>query len=287
MGQTWYLSAPDLSAVLSDAHERIFFNFETIRSLFGGTETPANPVIGQPFFNTATLTLYIWNGTEWQAMASFDDVGSNPEPPEQQPEPPAGQSFYPTSPNEYETNAEKWLRIRYNFAALRSSFYGTEAPSDPAPLSGQFWYDGTSIYIWNGSSWSKYYTADEADVLLAEKEKRIYKQATEPSEALSDDLWVQTGISPEGFFRYTGSTWNEIGGPDAPTYEERIVTSGEAASGIIDLSSMTYTVGNHSLMVFLNGLFMRVDSDYTETDTDTVTFASGVLTEDDCVIFRY
>lgn len=47
----------------------------------------------------------------------------------------------------------------------------------------------------------------------------------------------------------------------------------------------SYTSGNNSLVVFVNGAYQTVDVDYTETDGKTVTFIDP-LELDDLVIFR-
>ena len=50
----------------------------------------------------------------------------------------------------------------------------------------------------------------------------------------------------------------------------------EATAGqtVFDLA-FTYTKGDDSLVVFVNGLRMRITDDYAETDSDTITFVSG------------
>jgi hypothetical protein len=54
---------------------------------------------------------------------------------------------------------------------------------------------------------------------------------------------------------------------------QRTVTTATASQTVFDLP-WKYTVGNHSLNVFDNGVLVD-EADYTETDTDTVTFAVG------------
>jgi hypothetical protein len=40
-------------------------NIDAIRSQWSGTSTPGSPVVGQPFYNTTTGKITIWNGTSW------------------------------------------------------------------------------------------------------------------------------------------------------------------------------------------------------------------------------
>jgi hypothetical protein len=40
-------------------------NIDAIRSQWSGTSTPDSPVVGQPFYNTTTGKITIWDGTSW------------------------------------------------------------------------------------------------------------------------------------------------------------------------------------------------------------------------------
>ena len=61
-------------------------------------------------------------------------------------------------------------------------------------------------------------------------------------------------------------------------FEGHIVTTSEALSGIITLISGTYTVGDNSLAVYRNGMRQSIyNSDYVETSSGIITFASGLL----------
>lgn len=72
------------------------------------------------------------------------------------------------------------------------------------------------------------------------------------------------------------------GGTSGPLMHE----SYEATAGqtVFDLAS-SYAVGNHSLLVFVNGAFQTVDIDYEETSPKRVTFLEP-LEEGDLVTFR-
>lgn len=54
--------------------------------------------------------------------------------------------------------------IQNNDEALRSGFAGSSAPSDPAPVAGQRWYDTDNFipYIYDGSDWVEVLIADSS-----------------------------------------------------------------------------------------------------------------------------
>jgi len=45
-------------------------NYDAIRSQWSGTSAPGSPVVGQPFYNTTTGTITIWNGSAWTDIAN-------------------------------------------------------------------------------------------------------------------------------------------------------------------------------------------------------------------------
>ena len=94
-------------------------------------------------------------------------------------------------------------------------------------------------------------------------------------------------------YRWDGSAWDKLPGTSPSStgvqyYEKHTVTAGEAASGVIDLTGgNTYTTGNNSLQVFLNGQLQTITDDYAETDSNTVTFVGSRLSENDVIVFRW
>lgn len=72
------------------------------------------------------------------------------------------------------------------------------------------------------------------------------------------------------------------GGTSGPSLHE----SYKALAGqtVFELAT-GYTTGNHSLLIFINGAYQTVESDYLETDAKTVTFLEP-LEENDLVTFR-
>ena len=55
-------------------------------------------------------------------------------------------------------------------------------------------------------------------------------------------------------------------------------TSVTATAGqtVFNIYPLTYTVGTHSLFVFINGIKQIVNSNYVETNSSVITFNSGV-----------
>jgi hypothetical protein len=101
-------------------------------------------------------------------------------------------------------------------------------------------------------------------------------------------VWV---VDEAEFYFWNGTAWAKMstGILSAHThyYEKHVVTAGEESSQVIDLIVGTYTTGNNSLMVFVNRTLLCVTEDYTETDSDTVTFLNSELSEGDVIIFRW
>lgn len=53
-----------------------------------------------------------------------------------------------------------------------------------------------------------------------------------------------------------------------------------AAQTVFNLTTMEYNAGSNSLAVYVNGVRKFTPTDYTETDSDTVTFAAGLTAGD-------
>lgn len=68
--------------------------------------------------------------------------------------------------------------------------------------------------------------------------------------------------------------------------EEHAVTAGDVSAGYVDLVEGTYTVGNKSLDVYINGVLTK-KSWYTETSSSRVTFVAGTIAEGDDIEFHY
>ena len=71
-------------------------------------------------------------------------------------------------------------------------------------------------------------------------------------------------------------------------FEEHIVTADEAVTGVVNLTSGTYTIGNNSLAIFRNGIRQSItNGDYVETSNSSITFTSGLLPLNDYIIFEW
>lgn len=102
-------------------------------------------------------------------------------------------------------------------------------------------------------------------------------------------VWV---VDEAEFYFWNGTAWAKLStgilSVHSHYYEKHTVTAGEEASGVIDLTGGNiYTTGNHSLMVFMNGQLQTITDDYAETDSNTIMFVAGRLTENDVIIFRW
>lgn len=66
-----------------------------------------------------------------------------------------GQTYYSTEPAWTTAARTAFTRTAGNFEALRSMFSGTSAPTSPAAVAGQLWYDTTNtrIMLYDGSAW--------------------------------------------------------------------------------------------------------------------------------------
>lgn len=65
-------------------------------------------------------------------------------------------------------------------------------------------------------------------------------------------------------------------------YQVFTATSGQTVFNL----TQTYSVGDNSLWVFLDGVRQVVNQDYTETDSDTITFSSGLTSGSQVVMLQ-
>ena len=68
---------------------------------------------------------------------------------------------------------------------------------------------------------------------------------------------------------------NDVNTAVFSTNKQTSVTA-TAGQTVFNIYPFTYTVGNHSLFVFINGIKQIVNSNYVETNSSVVTFNSGV-----------
>ena len=74
-------------------------------------------------------------------------------------------------------------------------------------------------------------------------------------------------------FTNDGTTYTDLAGVSRGWYQEFTATAGQT---VFTLTAGTYTPGNNEILVFYNGVLQLPGGfDYTETNSTTVTFASG------------
>lgn len=99
----------------------------------------------------------------------------------------------------------------------------------------------------------------------------------------SGEIWLSDNISYKFVLTTSNdlllATWDNINGINSNfinyTIEEEVITA-TSSQTIFNLSDITYTPGTNNLSVFVDGINQIVDVDYTETNSTTVTFLSGV-----------
>ncbi len=141
-------------------------------------------------------------------------------------------------------------------------------------------------YIVPTAGWSGEHGDEIAEYHAYTGESAGWKYFTPPTG------FVVYVVDEAEFYFWTGAAWallsTGIGTSHTHYYQLHTVTAGEEASGIIDFTGgSTYTTGDNSLQVFLNGQLQTITADYAETDSDTVTFVASRLTEGDTIIFRW
>ena len=101
---------------------------------------------------------------------------------------------------------------------------------------------------------------------------------------LSDINNVSTTTLADGYilkWNATDAEWQSTSTLNTFKYE---MATSTASQTVFDLTGMTYDTGDHELEVFVNGVYQVITDSYIETDSDTVTFNSG-LNENDVVVF--
>jgi hypothetical protein len=75
-------------------------------------------------------------------------------------------------------------------------------------------------------------------------------------------------------------TLSGLSDDDHPQYVDRgaerqmfTATSGQT---VFDITAFSYTTGQNELLVFVAGVLQGVTTEYAETDTDTITFGTGI-----------
>jgi hypothetical protein len=99
----------------------------------------------------------------------------------------------------------------------------------------------------------------------------------------SGEIWLTDGLVYKFVIETAASiligTYDNITGVNSNfvnyTIQEEVITA-TAGQTVFDLSTINYTPGTNSLSVYIDGVNQYVGDSYLETDSDTVTFTSGV-----------
>ena len=97
------------------------------------------------------------------------------------------------------------------------------------------------------------------------------------------EIWLTDGLVYKFVIETAASiligTYDNITGVNSNfvnyTIQEEVITA-TAGQTVFDLSTINYTPGTNSLSVYIDGVNQYVGDSYLETDSDTVTFTSGV-----------
>lgn len=99
----------------------------------------------------------------------------------------------------------------------------------------------------------------------------------------SGEIWLSDNISYKFVLKTSAdvliATWDNINGINSNfvnyTIQEEVITA-TAGQTVFNLSTITYAPGTNSLAVYIDGVNQIVTDSYIETDSNTVTFVSGL-----------
>ena len=99
----------------------------------------------------------------------------------------------------------------------------------------------------------------------------------------SGEIWLSDNISYKFVLKTSAdvliATWDNISGINSNfvnyTIQEEVITA-TAGQTVFNLSTITYAPATNSLAVYIDGVNQIVDDSYIETDSNTVTFVSGL-----------
>lgn len=164
----------------------------------------------------------------------------------------------------------------------------TASTTEPeSPQIGDVWVNTglNEVNFWDGIEWSAIqasklsYAANEptepalgelwieSDVDLSLSTYHAAYSADEPNNPVPGDLWIESDVDIDIFQQSTILRWRKI------------LTQQETSfSGLGDNAFLTYTPGYEQ--VFLNGVLLVRNFDYTANDGSTVTLASPAINND-------
>ena len=97
---------------------------------------------------------------------------------------------------------------------------------------------------------------------------------------LSDVSDVSTSTLADGYilkWNDSSQEWQSTSTLQTFFYEQATSTNNQT---VFDLNTFTYDTGDNELEVFVNGVYQIIGDSYVETDSDTVTFNTGLNTGD-------
>ena len=97
----------------------------------------------------------------------------------------------------------------------------------------------------------------------------------------SGDLFFNESTNVLYVYNATTATWVSISNTSSIT-EPVTLTADMASTGVIPLKN-PYVENSDSIAVFVQGAYQLSGTDYTETDSNTITFPAGVLNEGELV----
>lgn len=162
---------------------------------------------------------------------------------------------------------------------------------NPASATADYTLFGVAL---NGSE--RFRIDEDGDVTVigdmsikAQKELRFYDNGNyvgfEAPALSADQIWVLPSAdgAASTILQTDGSgnlSWADISSDIK--YESQTATDGQT---VFDISGFTYTTGSNELEVYVNGYRQTITDDYTETDSDTVTFVSGIVLDSKLIFY--
>lgn len=134
------------------------------------------------------------------------------------------------------------------------------------PLSGGF------IYTYVAGTSTQLATYTSASGSIANSNPIVLDSSGRPP----NEIWLTGGISYKFVLQTSAAVqiWsmdNLSGLPSAGTESSVTATAGQTV-----FTGLSYTTGNNSMKVFVNGSKQIVTLNYTETNSSTITFVSGL-----------
>lgn len=174
---------------------------------------PANPDVGDTFYETTTQLFYVWDGTSWKALNS-NDYPSFTAPPVVGP---AGDSYFnTTSDTLFVSNGTSWLEVCMAPCAGGTdthSFTGagaptlTQRPDTTALVAGDQYVDSAAndLYYWNGAAWVQVTATGTDTHSFVGAGVPALTQRPDTSALIAGDHYIDTTTNYS--YYWNGATW--------------------------------------------------------------------------------